>query len=232
MEHCRMSRPTTVLLDDLFSRYPALNSCMDSINQAFLIFKNTFLNGKKILVCGNGGSAADAEHFSGELVKGFLKKRPLPQSLEANLQASAGNNQSWIGRLQGALAVYPLTVNGALNSAVSNDIGADLIFAQQVLAYGTGGDSILAISTSGNSDNICKAVMVAAGLGMDTVGLTGSSGGCLDELCEVTIRVPASQVCQVQELHLPIYHTLAAMLEEEFFGPPVETEVLPTRALR
>ncbi|MGE5581133.1 MAG: SIS domain-containing protein [Bacillota bacterium] len=206
------------LLTDLSNRYPELAVCAESITKAYAIFRHTLAEGHKMLVCGNGGSAADAGHFSAELVKGFLAKRALPRYLKTNLRGFLGDGDHWVDRLQGSLPVYPLTVNTALISAISNDCGADLIFAQQVLGYGQNGDSLLAISASGNSENVLKAVIVAKGLGLRTVGLTGGDGGRLREFCEVLIRVPADRVYQVQELHLPVYHTLAAMLEAEFFG--------------
>lgn len=205
-------------LTDLTARYPTLEYCLEAIRKSFLLFQSTLLNGQKLLVCGNGGSAADAEHFSAELLKGFLKKRPLSSKLKTELKMVGENDSSWVDKLQGALPVYPITMNGVLYSAVCNDIGNDLFFAQQLLGYGNPGDTLFAISTSGNSSNILKAVKVANLLGLHSVGLTGMDGGKLRSIAEETIRVPAHETYQIQELHLPIYHTLAAMLEEEFFG--------------
>ncbi len=218
MDGVEINNNIKALLEDLVTRFPELHVCLEPITKVFLLLRNIFTSGKKLLVCGNGGSAADAEHFSGELLKGFLKKRPLPLMLKTNFSAFAGNSDQWIDRLQKGLPVLPLNTNTALISAVSNDIGADLIFAQQVLSYGIAGDSILAISTTGNSDNIIKAVIVAKGLGLHTIGLTGQENGKLGDLCEFLIKVPAFQTFKVQEFHLPVYHVLAAMLEEEFFS--------------
>lgn len=204
------------LIDCLVGRFPELKSCAGQIKNAFLILKQTFANNGKLLVCGNGGSAADAEHFSGELMKGFLKKRPLSETLAQRIKETDGA-AGWAEQLQRALPVIPLTANTVLISAISNDLGPDLVFAQQILGYGVAGDALLAISTSGSSPSVIRAVTVAKSLGLNTIGLTGNSGGRLKELCAVTIQAPAGETYRVQEYHLPIYHLLALMLEEEFF---------------
>lgn len=204
------------LIGQLIERYPELNSCSGRIKKAFIILKETFANGGKLLVCGNGGSAADAEHISGELMKGFLKKRPLDTELLVKIK-NAGGTDDWAERLQGSLPVIPLSTNTALITAISNDLGSDLVYAQQVLGYGKKGDALLAISTSGRSTNVLRAVMVAKAIGLRTIGLTGEAGGFLKDLCDITIQAPADETYRIQEYHLPIYHLLAAMLEEEFF---------------
>ena len=168
------------------------------------------------MVCGNGGSAADAEHISGELMKGFHKQRHLTQELVAQITNLAGQVE-WVEQLQGSLPVIPLTSNAALISAISNDLSADQVFAQQVLGYGVPGDALMAISTSGLSTNIIRAIIIAKSIGLKTIGLTGKPGGRFQELCDVTIQAPADETYRIQELHLPIYHLLSAMLEEEFF---------------
>lgn len=204
------------LISDLIERFPELNSAGEQIKTAFLILKETFANRGKLLVCGNGGSAADAEHISGELMKGFLKKRPLSAGLSQKIKAVSGG-ANWVEQLQGGLPVIPLVNNAALISALGNDLSFDLVYAQQVLGYGAPGDTLLAISTSGSSTNVIRGVIVAKSMGLQTIGLTGSSGGSLKDLADVTIRAPSNETFRIQEYHLPIYHLLAAMLEEEFF---------------
>lgn len=204
------------LLRDLIERFPELSSAQEQITRAFLILKETFANDGKLLVCGNGGSAADAEHISGELLKGFLKKRPLSAGLSQKIKAVSGE-ANWVEQLQGSLPVIPLVNNGPLISALGNDLAFDLVYAQQVLGYGAPGDTLLAISTSGSSTNVIRGVIVAKSMGLQTIGLTGISGGLLKDLADVTIRAPSNETFRIQEYHLPIYHLLAAMLEEEFF---------------
>lgn len=205
------------LIHNLRERYPEIQSCIEQVKNAFLILKQTFAGNGKLLVCGNGGSAADAEHFSGELMKGFLKKRPLPNALSSKIKEMGGAD-GWVEQLQGSLPVIPLTSNTALISAISNDLSSDQVFAQQVLGYGRIGDTLMAISTSGLSTNVIRAVIVAKSIGLQTIGLTGKKGGHLEGLCNVTIQAPADETYKIQELHLPIYHLLSAMLEEEFFN--------------
>ena len=204
-------------LNYLVKRYPVLADCKDAIISTFNCLKASFSCGGKLLICGNGGSASDAEHISGELMKGFLRKRPLSLERQTQFQAMGLPRSEWLGYLEGALPCIPLTVNNSLASAIINDLGGDLVFAQQVLGYGRPNDVLWAISTSGNSANVVKAAWVAKGLGLRTIGLTGASGGELVAICEITIQVPAKRVHQIQELHLPVYHTICAMLEDEFF---------------
>lgn len=204
------------LMKDLIERFPELTSAKEQIKKAFLILKETFANRGKLLVCGNGGSAADAEHISGELMKGFLKKRPLSADLSQKIKAVSGG-ANWVEQLQGSLPVIPLVNNGPLIAALGNDLSFDLVYAQQVLGYGAPGDTLLAISTSGSSTNVIRGVIVAKSMGLWTIGLTGISGGLLKDLADITIRAPSNETFRIQEYHLPIYHLLAAMLEEEFF---------------
>lgn len=204
------------LISHLMECYPELNSCSGQIKKAFIILKETFANGGKLLVCGNGGSAADAEHISGELLKGFLKKRPLSAGLSQKIKTVSGGAE-WVEQLQGSLPVIPLVNNAALISALGNDLSFELVYAQQVLGYGAPGDTLLAISTSGSSVNVIRGVIVAKSMGLKTIGLTGNAGGLLRDLADVTIQAPSNQTFRIQEYHLPIYHLLAAMLEEEFF---------------
>ena len=197
-------------LNRLLERYPALCDLKDIINGACRILEVSFASGGKLLVCGNGGSAADADHIVGELMKGFYKKRPLPAEEAERLGEYARD-------LQGALPAISLTQHTALSTAFLNDVNPEMVFAQQVYGYGRAGDVLLAISTSGNSNNVCHAAQVAADLGIQTIGLTGREGGRLSGICDVCIEAPDDRTADVQELHLPIYHTLCAMLEELFF---------------
>lgn len=215
------NHPKIVHFNRLLERFPVLKGCGQSILGAEQLISQAFLTGHKLLVCGNGGSAADAEHLSGELLKGFLKKRHLPAELISKITVESGKTDfetDWINRLQGSLPVIALTTNGAIATAIINDQGADLVFAQQILGQGLSGDVLVCISTSGNSENIIKAAIVAKAKGLKVIGLSGLTGGKLKSVCDVIINVPAQETYQIQELHLPIYHCLGAMLEEEFFG--------------
>lgn len=202
----------------LVERYGALTSCRDDIFAAYKSLFDVFKSGGKLLVCGNGGSAADSEHIVGELMKGFLKKRPIDVDMLSRLKRTNGAGAEQIGtRLQGALPAIALTSQVSLNTAISNDTGADMVFAQQVYGLGRKGDALLGISTSGNSVNVLDAFVVAKALDIRTIALTGRSGGRLGTLADIAIRVPADGVAQIQELHLPVYHALCIALESSFF---------------
>lgn len=176
-----------------------------------------FEQGGKLMLCGNGGSAADCEHIAGELMKGFLKQRPLPKEQQDRLQAEGAEGELLAQKLQGALPCIALTGHPALTTAFSNDVEPSMTFAQQVWGYGRKGDVLLAISTSGNAKNVRLAVLAAKAQGVCTIGLTGRSGGKLLELCDLTLRVDETETYRVQEQHLALYHTLCAMLEAHFF---------------
>jgi len=206
-------------IDDLFVRYPKLEGARGDLLDAYELLKHCFENGGKLLVAGNGGSAADSEHIAGELMKGFLSKRPLSEELRhrfAEIEPVKGREIS--ERLQGALAVLPLTAQDAFSTAFLNDMGAEDIFAQKLMGYGKKGDVFLGISTSGDSMNIINAAITAKALDIKVIGLTGSTGGKLKKYCDVLVRAPESEAYKVQELHLPIYHSWCMMLEEYFFG--------------
>lgn len=205
-------------LEKLFEKYPELAECQASIEEAFTAIKRAFESGRKLLLAGNGGSAADCEHVVGELMKGFMSKRPLSQELKEKFKAVSGGNDYLVEHLQGALPAISLVSQSALMTAFANDVASDMVFAQQVFGYGKEGDVFVGFSTSGNSTNINHAVKVAKGLGLVTIGFTGKSGGTLKELCDVTITVPYDSTPDIQERHLPIYHTLCIMLEEAFFA--------------
>jgi D-sedoheptulose 7-phosphate isomerase len=206
------------LLEALITKYPELNECVPSIIEAFEFLKVTYHQGGKVLICGNGGSASDSEHIVGELMKGFMSKRPLSNERRQQfLQHFPEEGNFLANHLQGALPAISLVSHSALITAYANDVSAEMIFAQQVYGYGKSGDTVVGLSTSGNSANVVRAMQVAKVLGLRTIGLTGRSGGKLNELCDVTIRVPWERTPDIQERHLPIYHTLCIMLEEEFF---------------
>lgn len=205
-------------LTQLLQEYPALSVCEGDILKAFDIIRDAYQQEKKLLVCGNGGSGADAEHIVGELMKEFYIKRPVKQSMKDKL-AVFGEDGNILGTcLQGALPAITLTGNIALSTAYANDAVPELVFAQQVFGYGTEGDVLLAISTSGNSKNVIYAAETARAKGLKVIGLTGKSGGSLKALCDICICAPDEITYKIQEFHLPIYHTLCRMLEEVFFG--------------
>lgn len=214
-----MEREVHPILTDLQKCYPDLEPTIPSIEASYELLSATYRHGGKLLICGNGGSAADSDHIVGELMKAFERSRPIDDSLRQRLQQLDPASGAYLAeRLQGALPAISLSSHTALITAISNDIAGDLIFAQQVLGYGKKGDTLIAISTSGTSANVLHALRVARALELNTIGLTGKSGGSMRELCDVTICVPYERTSAIQERHLPIYHTLCAMLEQEFFG--------------
>ncbi|MFO7636029.1 MAG: SIS domain-containing protein [Clostridia bacterium] len=199
-------------MEDLFRNHPELIVCEEDIMKAYEIILGCYRGSGTVLVCGNGGSAADGEHIVGELMKGFLKKRPLSTRDKATL-----GNPVLSDGLQGALPAISLSSQTSLLTAFSNDVNPDLAFAQQVFGYRSPGNVLLALSTSGNSKNVVNAVLVANAFDMKTIGFTGLGGGKLGEICHVTIKVPAEETYRIQEYHLPVYHALCAMVEEEFY---------------
>jgi D-sedoheptulose 7-phosphate isomerase len=206
-------------LSSLLERYPTLRSCERELRAAFDLLVAVYRGGNKLLVCGNGGSAADSEHIVAELMKGFLKRRPISAADAAKLDGAAGAAGKEIAsRLQGALAAISLPSQMSLLTATANDGDYDLTFAQQVYGLGRAGDALLAISTSGKSKNVCNAVIVAKAFGLKSIALTGKSGGDLAPLADVAIKVPSDNVAEIQELHLPVYHWLSTELEAEFFS--------------
>ena len=198
-------------LTDLLTRRPELNPCQDEINKIFLAICHSLRKGGKLLLCGNGGSAADAEHWAGELLKGFVKKRSLTQREKVVLPESLRD------KLQGALPAIPLTGFPSFSTAFANDVDPHLTFAQLVWGLGKPGDVLIGISTSGNALNVCAAMEVAKAKEVVRIGLTGQGGGNLLALTDHCLRVPAIETYHIQELHLPIYHCLSLMLEDEFF---------------
>lgn len=202
------------ILENLIKKYPLLQASKDEIWDAYEVLLECYKSGGKLLLCGNGGSASDCDHIVGELMKGFMKKRPLDVALAKDID---GMGVAFAERLQAGLPAINLCAQSALIAAVANDLGGDLVYAQQVMGYGERGDVLLAISTSGNADNVVKAVLAAKAKGMKTIGLVGIGGGKLYELCDVTVRVSADSTPDIQELHLPVYHALCSMIESAFF---------------
>lgn len=197
----------------IFQRYPELTECRESMYTAFEILKQCVKNGGKILLCGNGGSAADCDHIAGELLKGFLKKRPLSEEEKATW-----TEESWIAdKLQKGICAINLSGISATMTAVCNDTDPQLIYAQLTQAMGRPGDVLIGLSTSGGAKNVRYGAMTAKKLGMQVISLTGKKESPLSALADAAIRVPVQETYMVQELHLPVYHWLCAMLEEEFF---------------
>lgn len=208
-----------VVLQELLERYDRLKPLEFVIRRAGESMIDCYRKGGKVLVCGNGGSSADADHIVGELMKSFEKKRPLERKVGENLHERFGDQGKWLAdNLQQGLPALSLSAHTSLVTAISNDLGGDLVFAQQVTGYGDAGDVLLALSTSGNARNVINALMVAKAKGMITIGMTGETGGKMKEFCDILINVPEKRTACVQELHLPIYHTLCRMVEFAFFG--------------
>jgi D-sedoheptulose 7-phosphate isomerase len=198
-------------LKDLLARQPALAGSRASILSAFAVLRDCFRAGGQALLCGNGGSAADADHWAGELLKGFCHDRPLPKRARGRLRPALAK------KLQQALPAIPLTAFPAASTAFGNDVDPVLAYAQLTYAFGRRGDVLVALSTSGNAANVCAAAEVARARGLQVVALTGAGGGRLGRLADVCIRAPARETFRAQEYHLPIYHCLSLMLEDEFF---------------
>ena len=199
-------------ITELTMRYPALSECLTDIRQAFDILLSCYKANGKVLVCGNGGSAADADHIVGELLNKFKKKRKLDSTIAAQLPAELRD------KLVGALPAISLVAMSATLSSISNDSNWEVAFAQQLYGLGNRGDVLIAISTSGNSTNCLNAALVAHAKGIRVIALTGKGGGKLAALSDVSISVPETETFKIQELHLPIYHALCADLEDALFS--------------
>lgn len=205
-------------LEELIERYPVLAPVKEDIRAAYEILEASYSNGGKLLVAGNGGSCADAEHIVGELMKGFVKKRTLPETMQEKLKTAGGaKGEELAASLQSGLPAICLTGHAGLATAFLNDVNGEMIYAQQVCGYGREGDVLLGISTSGNAKNIEYACITAKAKGMKVIGLTGRDGGCLKRQSDVAVVVPEQETFKIQELHLPVYHALCLMLEERFF---------------
>lgn len=207
------------ILMELISRYPQLTICKEDIVNAFAILAESYRNHGKLLICGNGGSAADAEHIVGELMKGFKNPRQLNKVNQKKLKDIDNDLGDILAQnLQEALPAIALDGHLALSTAYMNDCNPLLCFAQQVNGYGSKRDVLLGISTSGNSLNVNYAAVTAKAKGMKVIGLTGEKDSKLSTLADICIQVPETETYKIQELHLPIYHCICLMLEEEFFG--------------
>jgi D-sedoheptulose 7-phosphate isomerase len=205
-------------LQELINRYPSLINIKEDVSNVYTALTESYMSGGKLLVAGNGGSAADAEHIIGELMKGFVKKRKLPGNFIDNLNTIDEESAKYLEcRIQPGLPAIALGNHISLTTACINDIDGNIIYAQQVYGYGLPNDVFLGISTSGNSKNIIYALITARAKNMKTIVLTGGTGGLAVKYADISIIVPETETFKIQELHLPIYHTLCLMLEDFFF---------------
>lgn len=209
---------TEEILDALVKRYPALEVCKDQIREAGELIVESYKNSGQLLTCGNGGSCSDSDHIVGELMKSFSKKRPLDNDFKESLISVDEERGSILAmKLEKGLPAISLNAHAALVSAISNDIGGDFIFAQQVGGYGRKGDVLLGISSSGDSQNVIDACIVARAKGVKVIVLVGETGGKMKDYADVAICAPSTCTPDVQEFHLPIYHALCMIAEETFF---------------
>ena len=199
------------IFEELYDRYPQLKCCESEIAKALDLLLTCYKGGGKVLTCGNGGSAADAEHIVGELLKKFRKHRDIDSGVAAKLPPEL------VARLEGALPAVSLVSMSGILTAFANDVAWETAFAQQVYGLGNPGDVLIALSTSGNSANCVNAALVAKAKGLKVISMTGAGGGKLGELADAAIRVPEGETYRIQELHLPVYHALCAKLEESLF---------------
>ena len=206
------------MLDELIKRYPILERVREDIEAVYGILERCYENGGKLLIAGNGGSAADAEHIVGELMKGFVKRRPVTEEMKEALEkADPVRGKELSEKLQGGLPAIALVDQAALSTAFAHDVDGMLSYAQQVNGYGKPGDVFLGISTSGNAENVMYAAVTAKAKGMQVVGLTGKDGGKLAGIADAAVIVPEMETYKIQELHLPVYHALCLMLEHRFY---------------
>lgn len=206
-------------VDLLIERYPRLNVCRPFIIEAYCVMEECYERDGKLLIAGNGGSAADSEHIAGELMKRFKTPRPVTVEMAERLKGIDPIRGEDLARnLERSLMAIPLVAHEALSTAYINDVDGLGVFAQQLFGFGRAGDVFLGISTSGNSRNVMSATVVARALGIKVIGFTGADGGELASVADVAIKVPETETYMIQELHLPVYHCLCLMLEDEFFG--------------
>ena len=209
---------STNILQQMLNRYSILKPLESRIIRAVEMVVECYERGGKVLVCGNGGSASDADHIVGELMKSFEGFRPLDAKLQQTIKELSGERGEMLATsLQKGLPAVSLTVHNALITAIANDINGDVIFAQQVTGLGKKGDILIGLSTSGNSKNIIDAMIVAKAKELKTIGFTGETGGKMKDWCDVLLNVPEKRTAFVQELHLPLYHTICMMVEKEMF---------------
>lgn len=206
-------------IDLLMKRYPVLETCKEEIIGGYELMETCYKNGGKLLIAGNGGSAADSEHIAGELMKRFKTPRSIPEDLKKKLiEVDSIRGENLSKNLERPLMAIPLVAHEALTTAYINDVDGLGVFAQQLYGFGREGDVFLGITTSGNSQNVMSATVVARALGIKVLGLTGENGGELSQVANVCVKVPETETYMVQELHLPVYHCWCLMLEDKFFG--------------
>lgn len=205
------------MIDNLITRYPALSDIKEQLIKTVDMMEDTYKKGGKILICGNGGSCADCEHIVGELMKGFMSRRKLKQQDVNLFDGIVDNPTEFAQSLQNAIPAISLPSQTAIISAFANDVNPDMVYAQMTFGYGRENDLIICISTSGNSKNIVNAAVAAKARKVKTVALTGANNSKLSEICDITIKAPATETYMVQEYHLPIYHYLCAELENRLF---------------
>ena len=208
-----------LLLDQLCERYPELSGITSQIQSAAEMIIKSYTAGGKLLVCGNGGSCSDSDHLVGELMKSFESERPLDISFQERLaEISPSRGKFLAGKLEHGLPAISLSAHTSLTTAISNDMGADLVFAQQVIGYGMEKDVIIGISTSGNSQNVLDAFITAKAMNIIVIGITGKTGGRMKEYSDILINVPEEMTASAQELHLPVLHTICRIVENYFYG--------------
>jgi D-sedoheptulose 7-phosphate isomerase len=206
-------------IDQLCERYPVLSDLRNNISEASGLIIDCYTNGGKLLICGNGGSSADADHLTGELMKSFESGRPLDDSFKKRLQEISGTRGKYLAvKLEHSLPAISLSSNTVLTTAISNDIDPSLVFAQQLMGYGNENDVLIGISTSGNSQNIIDACITAKALNLKVIGITGKTGGKMKHYCDVLVKVPETRTALIQELHLPVLHTICRIAENFFYG--------------
>lgn len=206
-------------IDLLIERYPILEECRQSLIEAYLVMEECYEHDGKLLIAGNGGSAADSEHIAGELMKRFKTPRPVtPEFAEKLKSIDPIRGANLAKNLERGLMAIPLVAHEALSTAYINDVDGLGVFAQQLYGFGRSGDVFLGISTSGNSKNVISATVVARALGIKVISLTGARGGELADIADVSVKVPQRETYMIQELHLPVYHCWCLMLEDRFFG--------------
>lgn len=206
-------------VDFLIERYPVLEKCREDIIKAYLVMEECYLRDGKLMIAGNGGSAADSEHIAGELMKRFKIARTVPAEFAEKLKSvDPVRGKNLAENLERGLMAIPLVAHEALTTAYINDVDGLGVFAQQLYGFGRKGDVFLGISTSGNSRNVMSATVVARALGIKVIGLTGEKGGELAEVADVAVKVPSAETYMIQELHLPVYHCWCLILEDKFFG--------------
>jgi D-sedoheptulose 7-phosphate isomerase len=207
------------VLNQLSERYPLLKPLKSTIEKATEAIIECYSSGGKLLVCGNGGSCSDAEHLVGEMMKSFEMKRPVRKEIAVKLARISGERGKYLAqKLESGLPSISLCSQTSLTTAICNDMDASLIFAQQIICYGSDEDVLLGITTSGNSQNMIDACITAKAMNLKVIGLTGITGGKIKEYCNILLNVPEKETARVQELHLPVLHAICAIIENHFYG--------------